>query len=245
MSGEGKAWQVTAERDDDGAAVDALVAKVFGPGRFAKSAYRLREGVDPEAGLSFVAVENGTLRGSVRFWPVFVGAAAGAAVGAACGGNRSARARHRHCADGARYCRSKSERTSRDRPGGRCAVLCAGRLCADGSWLASNFPDRWTRAVYSDLRWWTARWIYCRATCAAAASIIPSAPAARPWDRQSWRQRKPNSDGHESSRGELSTDRLDRVTKHLTAARGTVRLWPRVYYFAGAGVQVCGVTGSS
>lgn len=74
MSGEGKAWRVQAERDDDGAAVDALVAKVFGPGRFAKSAYRLREGVDPEAGLSFVAVENGTLRGSVRFWPVFVGA---------------------------------------------------------------------------------------------------------------------------------------------------------------------------
>jgi predicted N-acetyltransferase YhbS len=33
----------------------------------------LREGVEPEAGLSFVAVEGGKLRGSVRFWPVFIG----------------------------------------------------------------------------------------------------------------------------------------------------------------------------
>jgi predicted N-acetyltransferase YhbS len=81
VSGEGKAWQVRVERDDDGAAVDALVAKVFGPGRFAKSAYRLREGVDPEAGLSFVAIENGVLRGSVRFWPVFVGAEAALLLG--------------------------------------------------------------------------------------------------------------------------------------------------------------------
>jgi predicted N-acetyltransferase YhbS len=66
-------WEIRPERGGDDAAVDALVAKVFGPGRFAKSAYRLREGVDPETGLSFVAVENGVLRGSVRFWPVFAG----------------------------------------------------------------------------------------------------------------------------------------------------------------------------
>ena len=33
----------------------------FGPGRFAKSAYRLREGVHPVAALSFVAVENDDL----------------------------------------------------------------------------------------------------------------------------------------------------------------------------------------
>src|ERR1041385_2156130 len=59
---------------EDGAAVEALVALVFGPGRFAKSAYRLREGVDPVSDLSFIAVENGTLRGSVRLWPIYVGA---------------------------------------------------------------------------------------------------------------------------------------------------------------------------
>lgn len=66
-------WEIRAERPGDGTLIDALVAKSFGPGRYAKSAYRLREGVDPEAGLSFVAIEDGALRGSVRFWPVFVG----------------------------------------------------------------------------------------------------------------------------------------------------------------------------
>jgi predicted N-acetyltransferase YhbS len=66
-------WEIRAERPDDAAAVDALVARSFGPGRLAKSVWRLREGVDPEPGLSFVAVEDGALRGSVRFWPVFVG----------------------------------------------------------------------------------------------------------------------------------------------------------------------------
>jgi len=66
-------WEIRAERPDDAAAIDALVVRSFGPGRFAKSAWRLREGVDPEPGLSFVAIEDGALRGSVRFWPVFVG----------------------------------------------------------------------------------------------------------------------------------------------------------------------------
>jgi predicted N-acetyltransferase YhbS len=66
-------WQVRHELPEDAAAVDALVAKAFGPGRLAKSAYRLREGIDPDSRLSFVAVESATLRGSVRFWPIFVG----------------------------------------------------------------------------------------------------------------------------------------------------------------------------
>jgi predicted N-acetyltransferase YhbS len=66
-------WQIRAEEPGDAAEVEALVARSFGPGRYAKSAYRLREGAAPEAGLSFVAVEDGTLKGSVRFWPIAVG----------------------------------------------------------------------------------------------------------------------------------------------------------------------------
>lgn len=66
-------WEIREERPSDTAAIDALVERSFGPGRYAKSAYRLREGVDPEAGLSYVAVEDGALRGSNRFWPVVVG----------------------------------------------------------------------------------------------------------------------------------------------------------------------------
>jgi predicted N-acetyltransferase YhbS len=53
--------------------VEALNMAAFGPGRFAKSAYRLREGVSQVAELAFVAVEKGTLRGSVRFWPIMIG----------------------------------------------------------------------------------------------------------------------------------------------------------------------------
>lgn len=67
------AWHVRPEAATDGPAVEALNAACFGPGRFAKSAYRLREGVAPLAELSFVAVEDGAVRGSVRFWPVLLG----------------------------------------------------------------------------------------------------------------------------------------------------------------------------
>jgi predicted N-acetyltransferase YhbS len=73
VSGIDRTWEIRPERPEDAEAVEALVAKVFGPGRYAKSAYRLREGADPVAALSYIAVENGALRGSVRFWPIRVG----------------------------------------------------------------------------------------------------------------------------------------------------------------------------
>ena len=72
-SAEMPAWTIRLESPEDGSRVEALNAESFGPGRFAKSAYRLREGVDPIAALSFVAVEGAILRGSVRFWPIKVG----------------------------------------------------------------------------------------------------------------------------------------------------------------------------
>jgi predicted N-acetyltransferase YhbS len=67
-----QSWQLRGETPADAARIEALNQAVFGPGRFAKSAYRLREGVAPLPGLSFVA-EDSVLRGSVRFWPVNVG----------------------------------------------------------------------------------------------------------------------------------------------------------------------------
>jgi predicted N-acetyltransferase YhbS len=66
-------WQIRPERPEDAARVKALNDDGFGPGRYAKSAYRLREGVEPEKSLGFVAVENNIVLGSVRFWPVAVG----------------------------------------------------------------------------------------------------------------------------------------------------------------------------
>jgi predicted N-acetyltransferase YhbS len=66
-------WKIRSEEEQDAPRAEALVAKSFGPGRYAKSAYRLREGVRAVDGLSFVAIEDGLLKGSVRFWPISVG----------------------------------------------------------------------------------------------------------------------------------------------------------------------------
>jgi predicted N-acetyltransferase YhbS len=71
---EAVSWDIRRERPEDAPLVDALNAASFGPGRYAKSAYRLREGVRAVAELSFVATEGGAFRGSVRFWPVMIGA---------------------------------------------------------------------------------------------------------------------------------------------------------------------------
>jgi predicted N-acetyltransferase YhbS len=54
------------------AAVEALYDEVFGPGRFAKAAERLRETNSKIAGASFVAVDAEGLCGAVRLWPVDV-----------------------------------------------------------------------------------------------------------------------------------------------------------------------------
>lgn len=66
-------WEIRRERAEDRSRIEVLTEAGFGPGRYAKSAYRLREGVRTVAELSFVAVEDGALRGSVRFWPIKVG----------------------------------------------------------------------------------------------------------------------------------------------------------------------------
>jgi predicted N-acetyltransferase YhbS len=66
-------WLIRTERADDAEAVEKLVTLGFGAGRFAKTAYRLREGVKPEPDLCFVAEENARLVGAVRFWPIKVG----------------------------------------------------------------------------------------------------------------------------------------------------------------------------
>ena len=69
------------ERPEDGPAIDALLDKSFGPGRFAKTAYRLREGVDCIDALSWVAEEDGALRGTIRYWPVKIGGTPGLMLG--------------------------------------------------------------------------------------------------------------------------------------------------------------------
>lgn len=62
---------IEVETPADAAAVEALVLTAFGPGRFAKTAERLRERAGVAA--AFVAREGGSVIGSVRLWRIAVG----------------------------------------------------------------------------------------------------------------------------------------------------------------------------
>lgn len=64
-------WRITAEDLEDVSSVDALVLAAFGPGRFAKTAERLREGARPAA--AFVIRSEDRIIGSVRLWPIVIG----------------------------------------------------------------------------------------------------------------------------------------------------------------------------
>ena len=55
-------------------AIDRLDARAFGPGRFARSAYRLREGTPPEFALSFIARVGTLLVGVNRMTAIVCGA---------------------------------------------------------------------------------------------------------------------------------------------------------------------------
>ncbi|HXA39080.1 MAG TPA: N-acetyltransferase [Phenylobacterium sp.] len=62
-----------SERPQDGAAVDALIARAFGPGRYAKSSERVREFATFAPELSVCAWSGERLLGCARMWRVRVG----------------------------------------------------------------------------------------------------------------------------------------------------------------------------
>jgi predicted N-acetyltransferase YhbS len=65
---------ILPESPDDQVAIDRLNARTFGPGRYAKSAYRVREEVPHLLELSFTARVGTLLIGSVRLSPILIGA---------------------------------------------------------------------------------------------------------------------------------------------------------------------------
>ncbi len=67
------AYVIVPDAPEHSAAVEALYDDVFGPGRFAKTAERLREGNTKIADASLVAVDSDGVTGVVRVWPVTVG----------------------------------------------------------------------------------------------------------------------------------------------------------------------------
>jgi predicted N-acetyltransferase YhbS len=63
------------ETPDDAEAIQRLNERVFGPGRFARTAYRIRERVDPDRSLSFVARVGTLMVGANAMTPIIVGEA--------------------------------------------------------------------------------------------------------------------------------------------------------------------------
>lgn len=79
VSGNVVPLEIEREQSSDALAVDALIMSAFGPGRFAKTAERLREKAALMAGFTLYSGQE--LLGSVRLWAVTSGQARGAFLG--------------------------------------------------------------------------------------------------------------------------------------------------------------------
>jgi predicted N-acetyltransferase YhbS len=64
---------VLAERPEDAAAIERLHERTFGPGRYARTSYRIREKIAHRLDLSFTARIGTLLVGSVRLTEVRIG----------------------------------------------------------------------------------------------------------------------------------------------------------------------------
>jgi predicted N-acetyltransferase YhbS len=64
---------ILPETPDDATAIERLHERTFGPGRYTKTAYRIREGVGHRFELSFTARIGSLLVGSVRLSPILIG----------------------------------------------------------------------------------------------------------------------------------------------------------------------------
>jgi predicted N-acetyltransferase YhbS len=67
--------------EDDAEPIERLNERAFGPGRFARTAYRIREKTPPEPALSFVARVGTLLVGASAMTPIAIGGAAALLLG--------------------------------------------------------------------------------------------------------------------------------------------------------------------
>ena len=74
-------FTLSPETPDDAAAIEHLNARVFGPGRYARTAYRVRETTPPDLALSFVARVGPLLVGANAMTPIFIGETAAYLLG--------------------------------------------------------------------------------------------------------------------------------------------------------------------
>ena len=66
-------FTLTPETPDDAEEIRHLNDRVFGPGRYARTAYRVREETPPDLSLSFVARVGPLLVGANAMTPIFIG----------------------------------------------------------------------------------------------------------------------------------------------------------------------------
>ena len=67
--------------EDDAEPIERLNERVFGPGRFARTAYRIRELTPPDPRLSFVARVGTLLVGASAMTPIAIGGASALLLG--------------------------------------------------------------------------------------------------------------------------------------------------------------------
>jgi predicted N-acetyltransferase YhbS len=66
-------YTIVPERPEDNALIEPLLDLAFGPERQQKTVYRLRDGIEPVAGLSFVVLDaGGSMQGNIRYWPTLI-----------------------------------------------------------------------------------------------------------------------------------------------------------------------------
>jgi len=70
---QSSSFQIRREHDSDAKTLSELSAEAFGPGRFARTAYRIREGVSPVASLSLTGWLDGRLVAGIRFTSIQIG----------------------------------------------------------------------------------------------------------------------------------------------------------------------------
>jgi predicted N-acetyltransferase YhbS len=72
--------ELIQQQPADLAAIEALLDEAFGADRRHKISYRYRRGVAPLAELARVARDGGRVVGTIRYWPVLIGAAGHSAL---------------------------------------------------------------------------------------------------------------------------------------------------------------------
>lgn len=67
-------WTIRHELPTDAAGIEVMQDHAFGPARFTRTAFQVRQGVEPDTSLCLVGEADGVLAGSVKMTPIMIGA---------------------------------------------------------------------------------------------------------------------------------------------------------------------------